>query len=64
VPVPHLFEPLLIAQKLAAMRLPPSRRRSWLVAWVARMNEERRAYQAGLSVKEYRARGAPSPAAA
>jgi hypothetical protein len=53
-----LFTPVLIAQKIAAMRLPPSRRPSWVVLLLARLDQERRAYSDGMSVKEYRARAA------
>jgi hypothetical protein len=51
-----LFTPVLVAQKIVAMKLPPAQRVSWLVLWLARMHEERRAYQAGMSVKQYRGR--------
>jgi hypothetical protein len=54
-----LFTPVLIAQKIAALKLPPASRPSWLVLWLARLQEERRAYQAGMSVKQYRGRSAP-----
>ena len=54
VPVLHLFEPLLIAQKLTALRLAPARRPSWIALWVARMRDEHHAWQAGLSLAEYR----------
>ena len=56
----HLFDPLLIAQKLAAMRLPPTRRPPWMVLWVARLRDERHAYEAGMTLADYRtARAAP-----
>jgi hypothetical protein len=59
-PVPYLFEPLLIAQKLAALRLPPAKRPSWIAVWVARMREENHAWRDGVSLREYRtARAAP-----